>query len=310
MLSTDVFEELVSRVAGVQRQDVRFEARLTDDLGLDSYGLLELCSALADVGVDVGEEDWLAAGTVGDLYTRCCAGGLPGAAEAGRLRTGVPHPSLPQAEALTGPGASGGSDRSAGSDGSDDEVLPPELAGRYFQLTPVLPSMAPFLYELSIAPDVGFRWRYRGAFPPYEKFEADLWQGMLAQFLIVSRETGEAAGHAICYNPDFGLGNAYVGVAMTGRYQRSGIAAEPVVLFLRYLFDVWPFRKLYFELPEFNCRQFASAIGSTLHIEARFRDHDYYRGRRWDRVVLAAYRQDLYPAGSAGRGEGIDLSSV
>jgi RimJ/RimL family protein N-acetyltransferase len=85
---------------------------------------------------------------------------------------------------------------------------------------------------------------------------------------------------------------------MTSRYRGSGIAVEPVRLFTRYLFDVWPFRKVYFEMPEFNYRQFASASGGALRVEARLRDHDYYRGRRWDRLTLAAYRSGEGPSDS------------
>jgi RimJ/RimL family protein N-acetyltransferase len=171
-----------------------------------------------------------------------------------------------------------------------DELEPPQLVGQYFRLVPVLPQATQFLYGLAVSPDVGFRWRYRGSVPPYQKFEQELWQGMLAQFLVESIQTNQPAGHVICYNPDLSLGHAYVGAAMAPQYLGTGIAAEPVRLFINYLFDVWPFHKLYLELPEFNYTQFASAGGRGLHVEARLRDHDYYRGRRWDRLILAAYR--------------------
>ena len=282
MLTKDGFEELISRSTGVRRQDVSFHARLVADLGLDSFALMELCSALADLGVDVGEQDWLATGTVGELYDRCRdSGSLGGRARGGTVLTGPETVSSSRPEPVPA---------------VPDDVVPPELVGRFFRLSPVLPQVVPFLYDLAIAPDVGFRWRYRGAVPSYEKFEADLWQGILVQFVVESRDTGQPAGHVICYNPDFGLGHAYVGAAMTSRYRGSGIAVEPVRLFIRYLFDVWPFQKVYFELPEFNYRQFASASTGALHVEARLRNHDYYRGRRWDRLILAAYRSGEGPS--------------
>jgi len=82
---------------------------------------------------------------------------------------------------------------------------------------------------------------------------------------------------------------------MTDEYQGSGIAAEPARIFLDYLFDVWPFHKLYLELPEFNLPQFASAAGRGLHVEARMRNHHYHQGRRWDQIILAAYRAGEEP---------------
>jgi RimJ/RimL family protein N-acetyltransferase len=122
---------------------------------------------------------------------------------------------------------------------------------------------------------------------------------MLVQFLVESIQTNQPAGHLICYNPDLSLGGAYVGAAMASPYLGTGIAAEPVRLFIDHLFDVWPFRTLYLEMPEFNYQQFASAGGRALQVEARLGDHDYYRSRRWDRLILAAYRlgEDV-PAGT------------
>lgn len=77
---------------------------------------------------------------------------------------------------------------------------------------------------------------------------------------------------------------------MLGRYSGSGIALEPVRLFVDYLFDVWPFRKLYFELPEFNYQQFSSVAEGPLRVEGRLVDHDYFGGRYWDRLILAVHR--------------------
>lgn len=269
MFTKDEFEELVSVRTGIPRAGVDNAARLAD-LGLDSFGLLELATSLAEFGVELDEREWLTAETVGGLYDRyrerAERSPVPAAAVVSKPLDGVREP-------------------------GEDVVAPPRLAGQFFRLVPVMPQAAPFLYGLAVSPDVGFRWRYRGSVPAYQQFEQqDMWQGILAQFLVESIQTNQPAGHVMCYNPDLSLGHAYVGAGMAGQYLGSGIAAEPVRLFIDYLFDVWPFRKLYLELPEFNYLQFASAGGRGLHVEARLRDHDYYRGRRWDRLILAVYR--------------------
>ncbi len=271
MLTKDEFAELVSERTGIARADVDSAARLAADLGLDSFGLLELAVALAELGVELDEREWLTAETVGGLYDR--------------YREKTERVPVPAAGPVAGPLAG------AGVPGED--VAPPRLAGQFFRLVPVLPQAAPFLYGLAVSPDVGFRWRYRGSVPAYQQFEQqDMWQGILAQFLVESIQTNQPAGHVMCYNPDLSLGHAYVGAGMTSQYLGSGIAVEPVRLFIDYLFDVWPLRKLYLELPEFNYSQFASAGGRGLHVEGRLRDHDYYRNRRWDRLILAVYRPD------------------
>ena len=44
------------------------EARLHDDLHLDSLGYVELAVALADHGVVLADDDWLDVDTLGDLW--------------------------------------------------------------------------------------------------------------------------------------------------------------------------------------------------------------------------------------------------
>jgi acyl carrier protein/RimJ/RimL family protein N-acetyltransferase len=270
MLTKDEFEELIGERTSIPRSDVSGGARLGEDLGLDSFGLLELATLLTEFGVDLDEREWLTTETVGELYDLY----------------------LERAERFPAPTTAAVPEHANGVDEqTENELAPPRLAGKFFRLVPVMPPAAPFLYGLAVSPDVGFRWRYRGSVPAYQQFEQqDMWQGIMAQFLVESIQTNQPAGHVMCYNPDLSLGHAYVGAAMAGQYLGSGIAAEPVRLFINYLFDVWPLRKLYLELPEFNYTQFASAGEQELHVEARLRDHDYYRGRRWDRLILAVYR--------------------
>jgi len=304
MLTKDEFAALISRRTGVTPEGLNGTSSL--DLGLDSFGLLELAVALGELGVELDERGWLEAETVDDMYdmyrdraerSPATSGNGDGPAESGSVRapswTAAATPAV-----RSEPEPEPEPDRASVS--RFDTPMPPTMDGRFFRLTPVLPPSSPFLYSLSTNPDTGFRWRYRGSIPSYEAFERELWQGMLAQFVVESIQTGQPAGHVICYNPDLALGHAYVGAAMTSQYLGTGIAAEPVRLFLGYLFDVFPLRKLYFEVPEFNYHQFASAGGRVLQIEGRLRDHDFYGGRRWDRLILVAYRPGEAVSGRDG----------
>ncbi|WP_242425167.1 acyl carrier protein, partial [Frankia sp. EI5c] len=232
MLAEDAFENLVSHRTAIPREVLAGGSLLGAHHGLDSFKLLELAVSLAELGVEINERDWLASQTIGDLYDRYRE-------KMQQQQTVLADPSPPAGIGDTAATAVG-------------EIDPPVLSGRFFRLTPIPPSAVSFLYSLATSPDVGFRWRYRGSMPSYQQFEQELWQGMLIQFLAESIQTNEPAGHLICYNPDFNLGHAYIGAAMAGPYLGSGIAVEPVRLFIQYIFDVWPFRKLYLEMPEFN----------------------------------------------------------
>jgi len=63
-----------------------------------------------------------------------------------------------------------------------------------------------------------------------------------------------------------------------------------LLLFIRYTFDNWNLRKVYFEVPEYNLSQFDSAIGRYLDQEARMVDHQFANGRYWDSLTLSLFR--------------------
>ncbi|SNQ50638.1 Acetyltransferase, ribosomal protein N-acetylase [Frankia canadensis] len=288
MLQHDEFEQLVARRLGFPDASVTAGSRLHEDLGLDSFRLLDLCLYMTELGADISEANWLDVATVGELYGHYRAGSTA----AGAGSAAVPGPPG-QGPAVGAARADGGAQPAQSPPAQSPPA--PRFAGRFLRLLPVLPASTPFLYELAVTPEVGFRWRYRGSVPSYPQFEQELWQGVLTQFLIESIDAGRPIGHAICYNPEFSLGYAYVGAAVRTEYAGSGLAVEALDLFVRYIFDIWPFRKLYFEVPEFNYPQFAGAdransADGSLILEGRLRRHDFYRGRYWDRLILAVYR--------------------
>ncbi|MCK9893747.1 phosphopantetheine-binding protein [Frankia sp. AgB32] len=308
MPSQDAVRNLVAKVTGIDPEQLSDSARFGAELGFDSFVLLELHAGLADLGIELTERDWLAIDSIAELHQACQSQEPEGVAHLDPA-TNRGAQDWPRASSLAPPHDALHLDPQRETDKLDvatGSAEPPTWNGKLFRLTPVLPTSTAFLYELAIAPDVGFRWRYRGSVPNVHQFEQELWASTLSQFVVESVESGEPVGNVICYNPDFTLGHAYVGAAMINRYRGSGIALEPVQLFIRYLFDVWPFRKLYFEIPEFNFKQFASAQSEHFQIEARLKDHDYYGGRYWDRLILAVRRRQpltvgFSPSADAGR---------
>ncbi|CAO5226684.1 GNAT family N-acetyltransferase [Frankia sp. AgKG'84/4] len=299
MLSREDFLRQVTRIAGGNHEKASFDAQLAADLGYDSFALLELHALLAEAGgVVLGEREWMSFGTVGELYQvytnawnqRGTAPHLGlGPTESMHVNRAITRDTVTSRNEVRSTPDSSLPDRVDSRVHGPGHVTPPPRSGQFFRLTTLTPPLIGFLYELAVSPEVGFRWRYRGAVPDFEKFERDLWAGVLAQFVVESVETGQPVGNVICYNPDLGLGTAYVGAAMLPSHLGSGLAIEPVKTFMNYVFDVWPMRKLYLEVPAFNFTQFASAQSENFRVEGRLIDHDYYQGRHWDRVIIAVY---------------------
>jgi acyl carrier protein len=70
-LSLDDFRALVAEVANVDVARVTPDARLAEDLDMDSLRMVELMAALAERGIPVPEDIALEADTVGRAYEAC-----------------------------------------------------------------------------------------------------------------------------------------------------------------------------------------------------------------------------------------------
>lgn len=183
----------------------------------------------------------------------------------------------------------------------DTLVLKPEASqvkaaprtGRFVKLVPVTPEYRVFLYELAVDEESGFRWRFNGSVPPPEVFQESLWSGVLCQFVVVETVSGSAQGTAVAYSADLNHGYCYVGIAMSGDAQNTGLAVEAFLLFTGHLFATYRLRKLYMDIPEYNMRPLMSAVGTVLTLEGRLKDHNYYGGRYWDRLYFAVYPDSL-----------------
>jgi RimJ/RimL family protein N-acetyltransferase len=105
-------------------------------------------------------------------------------------------------------------------------------------------------------------------------------------------------GLVTAYSADMRNQHASIAVLFSPEYAGSGWVVESLVLFIDYLFDVFPLRKLYFETLEFVYPSFASGEDRFFTIEGRLEAHEFHRGRYWDKLIGAIYR-DGWPEASA-----------
>lgn len=175
------------------------------------------------------------------------------------------------------------------------DPLAPVLSTTNLRLGHIAPDDMGFLYTLAVDPQTSFRWRYRGAPPPYDKFLADLWTHVLLQFVVHDVPGGQPAGLVVAYGASPDLSHAMVGAVFKPTYTGNGLAAQAVALFVRALFKLFPLRKVYLEIPGYNWPQLASGEGKLFHLEGRLRDHYYYDGRLWDQYLGAIYPDASIP---------------
>jgi RimJ/RimL family protein N-acetyltransferase/acyl carrier protein len=261
------FRVLVAQELKLSPDLLRAGARLEDDLGLDSLQFLRVCVLLDELGAEVPEDMMTSIKTVGDFFdhyvTRVSA---------------EPSASGAAARARTDAVARG----SAVSEG-------PPMTGRHVRLSVIDQRHLGYLYELSLRPEVGYRWRFRGLTPSPDEFRQSMWSGVLAQFAIET-SAGKPIGLVQAFKADFRHGYAFLAILLEPSLRKRGWPLEAPILFLNYVFTNWSFRKLYAESLEFNLVQFSSAIGEMFEQEGCLRDHEFYDGRYWDMHVLSISR--------------------
>lgn len=166
---------------------------------------------------------------------------------------------------------------------SDDRVF----------LAPMLPADHQFLYWLATVDDIAYRWRFHGVIPPFELFVQQLNANVFVQFVVRTKADNQPVGHVLGYAGDLRNGHVFVANITHPEMIGQGVGTEAQVLFINYLFDLWAFRKIYVEIPEFTYVGIRHWVGDDLfRIEGRMRAHSYYKNRYWDQYLLAAYRDD------------------
>jgi len=158
-----------------------------------------------------------------------------------------------------------------------------------------------FLYSLLAIPQVGLRFRSRGSTPSPEDFRALLWRDVFAQFMTETVDSKrQPLGYVSSYNANLRNGVAYLATIGSPRAIGTGLMMRAMSLLISYLFDNWPFRKLYFESPEATFASFSSVLAGLFVEEGRLREFEF-TGKGYDDVVVCSLEREAWaravPAG-------------
>jgi RimJ/RimL family protein N-acetyltransferase len=130
----------------------------------------------------------------------------------------------------------------------------------------------------------------RGRTPSPAGLHDALWAGVLAQYIVVANQTGQACGIVRAHSSDPQSASVYVDVLLRPDLAATGFALEGWFLLVDHLFDHFPFRVVRMEVPEFAWSSFASADRLLLVDEGRLVEHLWHRGRYWDVLIRALPR--------------------
>ncbi len=166
------------------------------------------------------------------------------------------------------------------------------LVSTQVRLRPVEQRDMEDLYRAAIDPKSSVRWRFRGTIPSPQAFRDSFHAGTLTQLAVTDSRSDQLVGLVSAYSANHEAGYAYVAFYRADfKGPGGGHMTEGLCLFVDHLFRSWPFRKLYFEVPEYNLGFLTDYGAEIAQEEGRMRGHAYFEGRYVDVAIIAAYRE-------------------
>lgn len=168
------------------------------------------------------------------------------------------------------------------------------LTGRSCLLRPIEDADIPTLHRIALRRDTGRYWRYRGATPSIQQFAHELWSGGAFTQMVAARrdDAGTALGLVVAYDLS-AAGHCKFGAIFDADVLGTVIAGESVRLFIDFLFEAWPLRKVYLETLEPAAERFSSTLDRHAVEEGRLIEHDFVDGRWVDLRVFAIWREHV-----------------
>lgn len=166
---------------------------------------------------------------------------------------------------------------------------------------PVVPEDTPFLYPLFRDPRVGTRLRLNGATPSPEEFSRRMWDGVLGQWLVEGKSSRRRIGIVTVASPDFVNGFAFLSIARSPDVTAPAVFLDGVGAVLQFVFECWPFRRLYAEVTSGNLAQFERAVGDLFEVEGVRRNQYFMHGEFQDVALLTMTRERWLAYGMSTR---------
>lgn len=171
-------------------------------------------------------------------------------------------------------------------------MIEPPVSGRKVFLRLVMPGDYDLIRMVESSGENQVLYRHKGTTPSPEEFVARLWAGVLAQFMVCEKSTGQPVGVVAAYGADFRNGHVQLASIVFPDQIGAGWPLEGTELFIDYLFETFDFRKLYGETSSVIMRSFPSAMVDVGREEGRLVAHEYVKGELVDKVIVAIYRDD------------------
>ena len=136
-----------------------------------------------------------------------------------------------------------------------------------------------------------YLWTHDRDLLPYERFIRRFERSLKKRFdlflMVEKRSSGKPLGFIYNYASDSVDRNCYICVYMDLNGAVQGAGVDAVILFLKYLFNYYGYRKVYAEVYAFNQRVVKMAEKAGFVLEGCLQGHRWWNGRFWDQHIYA-----------------------
>jgi len=151
----------------------------------------------------------------------------------------------------------------------------------------------PLLYSIAVRGSLGGRFRFRGATPSPATFQESISESVLAQFVVERVRDRKAVGVVVAYNASVRDGRCYLSIGLADPSLETQVEmGKAGYLFVDYLFQHWPLRKIYLELSEEQLPSLQCGMSRWFTVEGCLNDHHFFNGRYWAQMTLVLARED------------------
>jgi RimJ/RimL family protein N-acetyltransferase len=176
------------------------------------------------------------------------------------------------------------------------------LTGNQVLLRPLTQQDFQALYEWRNDPEWLYLWSHPRRLVAYTEFVSNLEKSLRSEvdiwLLIISRETAQPIGFVYSYDTNAWDSFTFICMFLSPLARGNGAGKESGALFVRYLMDYFPLRKIYSDIFDFNLISQGFVRDYGFVQEGYFPSHRFYQGKYWGMYRLALYRDNWNEVGA------------
>jgi RimJ/RimL family protein N-acetyltransferase len=169
------------------------------------------------------------------------------------------------------------------------------IGGEQVSLRPLTEVDMPILYQWRNDPEYLFLWSVPRRLISYSEYVTNLNRSLQSTIdvwlMIVHTESNKPIGFVYSYDTNSWDGFTFLTMFLVSTSRGKQMGRDAGLMFVNYLMDYLPLRKIYADVFEFNSisKNFLAEYGFVQ--EGVFPSHRYYQGEYWSLYRMALYRE-------------------